>query len=86
MESLRDSPKKFQKFFKGSTTLTETMGDKIFLVISNLYFLNLSKGMQVDFSATFHLVLVSNFSDVFLVKATSAQQRKYMSKKPRLDL
>jgi hypothetical protein len=83
---LRDSPKKFQEFFKGSTILTETVRDKIFLVVSNLYFSNLSKGMQVDFSVAFHLVLVLDFSNVFPVRATSAQQREYMTKKPRLDL
>jgi hypothetical protein len=42
--------------------------------------------MQVDFSAAFHLVLVLDFSDGFPVRATSAQQREYMTKKTRLDL
>jgi hypothetical protein len=44
------------------------VGDKIFLVMSNMYFFNFSKGMQIDFNATFHLVSVPDFTDVFLVR------------------
>jgi len=46
--------------------------DKIFLFISTLYFFNESIGMQVNFSAAFHLVLALDFVDVFHVKDVTA--------------
>lgn len=65
LEALSNSPKEFQEFFQGSAALTKMAGDMIFLAISNLYFLNLSKGKQVDFIAAFHLVLVPDFVDFY---------------------
>jgi len=76
----------FQKVFKGFATLIETVGDKIFLAISNLYFSKQSRRMYVDFSTTFHPVLVPNFVDVLLVKVVVALHRVYLAKKPRLDI
>jgi hypothetical protein len=38
----------------------------------NLYFFNQLRGMHVDFSVTFHSVLVPDFMDVFLVKVATA--------------
>jgi hypothetical protein len=60
--------------------------DKIFLVISNLYFFYRSKGMQIDFSTTFHLVLVPDFIDVFLIRVVAARHEEYLVKEPRLDI
>jgi hypothetical protein len=42
-EALRDFLKKFQECFRGSTTLTKIVRDKIFLTMSNMYFFSLSK-------------------------------------------
>jgi hypothetical protein len=53
--------------------------------MSNLYFFNLFKGMYVDFSATFHIVLVLEFTYVFL-RAFTTQQGEFMAKEPRLYL
>lgn len=43
LKALRDSRREFQEFFKGLATLTGMIEDKIFLVMSNLYFFNLSQ-------------------------------------------
>ena len=40
--------------------------------MSNLYFFNLLREMQMDFSTAFYLVLVTDFADMFLVKAAIA--------------
>jgi hypothetical protein len=60
--------------------------DKIFLVISNLYFFYRLKGMHIDFSTTFHLVLVPDFVDVFLIRVVAARHGEYLVKEPRLDI
>jgi hypothetical protein len=49
------------------------MGDKIFLVMSNLYFFNLSTRIHMDFIAAFHLVSFFDFKDVFLIRAAVDQ-------------
>ena len=70
MKNLKDSSQAFWTEYRESTSLTETIGDKVFLVMSNLYFFNLSRGMQVDFNKSFLDNQVSNFANDFLVKAT----------------
>jgi hypothetical protein len=45
LKALRDSPRDLLKCFRRSVALTKTVGDKIFLVISNLYFFNLLRGV-----------------------------------------
>jgi hypothetical protein len=45
--------------------------DKIFLIISNLYFFNQLMEMQVDFSDACHSVPVLDFTDVFLIGAVT---------------
>lgn len=72
LKALRNSFDKFQEFFERSTKLTEKARDKIFLIIFNLYFFNQSRGIQVDFSATFHLVIVPDFAGVFLAMVVTA--------------
>jgi hypothetical protein len=68
LEALRDFFKDFQDFFRGLVASIEMVGDNIFLVMSKLYFFNLSRGIQVDFSTTYHLVLVPHFIDLFPVR------------------
>jgi hypothetical protein len=70
MKNLKDSSQAFWTEYRESTSLTETIGDKVFLVMSNLYFFNLSRGMQVDFNKSFLDNQVSNFANDFLVRAT----------------
>ena len=70
MKNLKDSSQAFWTEYRESTSLTETIGDKVFLIMSNLYFFNLSRGMQVDFNKSFLDNQVSNFANDFLVKAT----------------
>jgi hypothetical protein len=48
LKALRNSLEEFNDFFEGFTTLTEIVKDKIFIAMSNMYFFNQSKGMQVD--------------------------------------
>jgi len=42
--------------------------------------------MLVDFSATFDLVLVLDFEDVFPIRAIVAQCGEYLTEEPRLDI
>lgn len=66
--------------------MSEVVGDNIFLAMSNLYFFNSYRGMQMDFSATFHPIPMLDLENVFPVKAAVANQGDYLVKKPRLDL
>jgi hypothetical protein len=68
LEALRDSLEDFQDLFRGLVALTEMVGDNIFIAMSKLYFFNLSRGIQVDFSTAYHLVLVPHFTDLFPVR------------------
>jgi hypothetical protein len=70
MNNLKDFSQAFWTKYRESRSLTETVGDKVFLVMSNLYFFNLSRGMQVDFNKSFLDNQVSNFANDFLVRAT----------------
>jgi hypothetical protein len=72
LEVLKDSRKKFQEIFKGLAALIETMRDKIFPAISNLYFFDLLRGIQVDFNVTFYPFLNHDFTYVFSLKVISA--------------
>jgi len=65
--------------------LIETMKDKIFVTVSNLYFFNLLRGIQVNFSAAFHLALVPNFKDMLLVRVVATQHEEYITEKSGLD-
>jgi hypothetical protein len=67
-----NSFEKFQEMFGGSFSLNKMVGDKIFLAMSNLYFFNLYRGIQVDFSITFHPVFVLDFADVFPIRTATA--------------
>jgi len=84
LKALRDSPRDLQECFRRSVALTKTAGDKIFLVISNLYFFNLLRRVQVDFSATFHHVTVLDFAEAFPVRAVVAQCGEYLAEEPGL--
>lgn len=46
--------------------------------MSNLYFFNLSKGIQVDFSESFPNGQVPDFDDVFTTRVTSAKDGVYI--------
>lgn len=41
--------------------------------------------MYVDFSVAFHLVLMLNFVDVFIIRVV-AQRGKYLVDEPKLDI
>lgn len=62
MENLKDS-QAFLTEYGESASLTETIGDKVFLIMSNLYFFNLSRWIQVDFNKSFLDSQVSNFAN-----------------------
>jgi hypothetical protein len=47
--------------------------EKIFIVISNMYFFNQSRGMKVDFNVIFHPVPMLDFAYVFPNTTTTAQ-------------
>jgi hypothetical protein len=42
--------------------------------------------MQVDFSTTFHLVMVPDFINMFLIRHVAARHGEYLVKEPRLDI
>jgi len=71
MEISRNSSQEFYTKYGEFVSLTETIGDKLFWSIFNLYFFNLFKGMQVDFSESFFNSQVLNFENVFLVRDLS---------------
>jgi hypothetical protein len=74
IKALKNTYEEFHEKFRGFTALTEMVGDKIFLAMSNLYFFNLLKGIHEDFSVVFHLVLMSDFVDVFPIKVSCPTQ------------
>lgn len=49
-------------------------------------FFNQSRGMQMDFSVTFHPIMLPDFADVFLVRVVLAQHEEYLAKEPELDI
>jgi hypothetical protein len=85
LEALMNSFEEFYKFFGGSTTLSWIVRDKIFLVISNLYFFNMFRGMQVNFGAALHPILMP-FIDVFPIRAAATQHGKYLTEKFDLNI
>jgi acyl-CoA thioesterase len=85
LEASRDFPWSSKNFFRGLIALTETVKDKIFLTMSNLYFFNLLRGIQVNFKATFHLALVLDFADMLLVRVVATQHGEYITEKSGLD-
>jgi len=64
METLKNSSQELYTEYGESVSLTETIRDKIFLSMSNLYFLNLSRGIQVDFNESFPIGQILDFKDV----------------------
>ena len=54
--------------------------DKIFIVMSNLYFFNQSKWMQMGFNVAFYSVLILDFTGMFPVRAATAQHEEYLAK------
>lgn len=67
-------------------SLTKTIGDKLFLVMSNLYFLKLSRGIQADFNESFPDGQVLDFADVFPVRAASTRSGVYLAQEPGLEM
>ena len=61
----------FQDLFERCVTFFEMVGDKIFLVMSSLYFFNQLRIIQVVFNDVFHPVLVPNFTIVFPFRAAT---------------
>ena len=80
-----NSFEEFYKFFGGSMTLSWIVRDKIFLVISNLYFFNMFRGMQVNFGAALHPILMP-FIDVFPIRVAATQHGKYLTEKSGLNI
>ena len=54
--------------------------------MSNMYFLNQSRGMHIDFSVAFHLFSMLDFLDVFLVRVAAAHREEYLVGEPGLDI
>jgi hypothetical protein len=71
MESLKNSSQAFLSEYGEFVYLTETIGDKLLLIMLNLYFFNLFRGIQVNFSKSFLDGQVLDFTDVFPVGAVS---------------
>jgi hypothetical protein len=51
-----------------------------------LYFFNLSRGIQVDFSESFPNGQVPDFDDVFTTRVASVKERVYLAQEPRMDM
>jgi len=79
METLRNSSQEFYTEYGESVFLTDTIRDKLFLSMSNLYFLNLYRGMQVDFNESFHIGQILDFKDVFPARVAAAKDEIYFA-------
>jgi hypothetical protein len=66
--------------------LYEMVRDKIFFVMSNMYFFNQSRGMHMDFSVAFHPVQVPSFAYLFPIKVVAIQYGEYLVEEPGLDI
>jgi hypothetical protein len=76
LEALSNSLVEFQECFEGSVALSEMVGDKIFLAMSNMYFFSQSKGIKMNFSDAFYSVLVPDFVVVFYARAATTHMRR----------
>jgi hypothetical protein len=78
VETLKKSLQKFYAKSRESVFLIETIGDRLFMSISNLYFFNFSRGKQVDFSESPN-GQVPDFEDVFPIRIASAKEMVYVA-------
>jgi hypothetical protein len=86
MESLKNSSQAFWSEYGEFVYLTETIGDRLLLVMLNLYFFNLFREIQVNFSESFLDDQVLDFTNVFPVGVVSAKSRVYLAYKPGLEM
>jgi hypothetical protein len=86
MENLKNYSQAFYSEYEESMSLTKTIGDKLFLTMSNLYFFNLSRGIQVDFSESFLDGQVLYFIDVFLIRVVLAISLVYLAQEPDTEM
>jgi len=86
METLKNSSKEFHTEYGEFVSLIEIIRDKIFLSMSNLYFFNLSREMQVDFNESFSIGQILNFKDVFPARVVAANDEVYFAQEPGMDM
>jgi len=72
--------------FGGFVLLTKIVEEKTLLAISNPYFFNLARGIQMDFVVVFHSVLVPDFANVFLVRDATTKHKVYLTEEFGLDV
>jgi hypothetical protein len=72
LKARKNSLIEFKRFLEGLQLYPKWLGIKSSLPSPNLYFFNQSRGILMDFSATFHIVLMPNFIDVFPARVTVA--------------
>lgn len=72
--------------FGGFVLLTKIAEEKTLLAISNLYFFNLARGIQMDFIVVFHSVLVPDFANVFPVRDATTEHKVYLTEESGLDV
>jgi hypothetical protein len=72
--------------FRRFALLTKIVEGKTLFALSNLYFFNLARGIQMDFVVVFHLVLVPDFANVFLVKDATTKHKVYLTEESGLDV
>jgi hypothetical protein len=86
LKALRNSLGEFEEIFGGFEALYEMFRDKIFFVMSNMYFFNQSREMHMDFNVAFHPVLVPSFADVFPIRVVATQYGEYLAEESGLDI
>jgi hypothetical protein len=86
METLQNSSQEFYTEYGESVFLTETIRDKIFLSMSNLYFLNLYRGMQVDFNESFPIGQILDFKDIFPARVAAAKHEIYFAQEQGMNM
>ncbi|KAJ6932126.1 hypothetical protein NC651_007744 [Populus alba x Populus x berolinensis] len=64
----------------------DSLEKEAFLVLSNLYFFNHSREIQVDFSESFPNGEVLDFDDVFTTRVASTKEGVYLAQEPGMDM
>ncbi|KAG6750278.1 hypothetical protein POTOM_047382 [Populus tomentosa] len=60
-------------------SLKKTIGDKLFISMSNMYLFNLYKGMHMNFNESFPDGQVLDFKNVFSIRALAAKDYVYLT-------
>jgi hypothetical protein len=84
-ETLKNTSQGLYVKYGEFVSLKKTIGDKLFISMSNMYLFNLYKGMHMNFSESFPDE-VPNFEDVFSIRALVAKDDVYLTQESGSDM